>query len=263
MDKGVVMTAFNAGDVDYHLIAEANSKLIKHYSNVPVAVITDEPWNSKYIDHFIVADAGPATSRHDQLVRTDSWLNQNRYQVYDLSPFNKTLLLDADFFIGSSFLFRCFDTSYEFLIASSSTDVVTGHPVEPYRVSPTAPPTVWATAVYFSKSDLNKSIFDRVNVIRTNWDFYQTLYQFNSKFRNDYAFAIAIHEVNGGRPCDDFYLPIIIDALMPNQMLQYIADIPWVCDKSFPDHRIDVMNRNLHVLDKVQAQEHARWVLSV
>lgn len=262
VDKGIVFTAFNNDVVDYQLIVEANSCGIKHLASLPITVITDQPWQSKYIDNFVIADSGKGTKRSDQILSTNNWLNQNRYQVYDLSPYEKTLLLDADFFINNRSIFNVFDTNKDFLIAKTSIDVCTTIPVEHKYISPVAPEVVYATAVYFRKSDLAEQIFHRAREIRDNWDYYQTLYQYNSKFRNDFAFAFALHEVNSGTGTDEFYMKQPIHNLMPSQMLEYKADIPWAMYKDLDSTRIDVMGLNLHILDKQMAEHHARWVLN-
>jgi len=261
VDKGIVITAFNSGDVDYHIIAEANCRGIKSMCSWPITVITDCAWESKHIDNFVIAESGTPTIRRDQALSTDRWLNQNRYQVYDLSPYEHTLLLDADFFIGNRSIFKLFDTQHEFLIAKDSVDVISHSPVEPRFISPMSPELVYATAIYFSKTALVKNIFDRAGTVKDNWDYYQTLYQFNSKFRNDFAFAFALHEINMGISVQDFYMDLVIYNLTPGQILDYKSDIPWIMMPDIENHRIGLHGINLHVLNKKIAEQHARWVL--
>ena len=51
---------------------------------------------------------------------------------------------------------------------------------------------------YFTKTKLNELFFRLVEYIRDNWEYYRLLYQINDKkYRNDYAFSIAIHILNG------------------------------------------------------------------
>jgi hypothetical protein len=53
--------------------------------------------------------------------------------------------------------------------------------------------------VYFlERSDTNKIFFDLVNHIKQEWNHYKSVYQLSTyTFRNDYAFSIAIHIMNG------------------------------------------------------------------
>jgi hypothetical protein len=56
----------------------------------------------------------------------------------------------------------------------------------------------WATVIFFRKSQENKIFFDLVQHIQDNWQHYNNIFQINSPyFRNDYAFSIAIHIMNG------------------------------------------------------------------
>ena len=59
-------------------------------------------------------------------------------------------------------------------------------------------PFYWATVFYFTKTKNNELFFNLVDYIRTNWEYYRLIYQINDKkYRNDYAFSIAIHILNG------------------------------------------------------------------
>jgi hypothetical protein len=56
----------------------------------------------------------------------------------------------------------------------------------------------WATVIYFKKSELAEHLFSLVRHIQENYSYYKDLYCFsNGMFRNDYAFSIAIHMLNG------------------------------------------------------------------
>jgi hypothetical protein len=56
----------------------------------------------------------------------------------------------------------------------------------------------WATVIYFKKTEFAKFIFEIVRHIQDNYNYYRQLYSFsNSMFRNDNAFSIAIHTLNG------------------------------------------------------------------
>ena len=52
--------------------------------------------------------------------------------------------------------------------------------------------------MFFRKTKENKTFFNLVKHIQENWNHYKTLYQIRqSTFRNDFAFSIAIHIMNG------------------------------------------------------------------
>src|SRR5690606_27214653 len=66
-------------------------------------------------------------------------------------------------------------------------------------------PMYWATMVYFQKTERAKLLFDLVAHIKEKYDYYQFVYEFPGKlFRNDYAFSIAVHMLNGFLENDEF-----------------------------------------------------------
>jgi hypothetical protein len=77
---------------------------------------------------------------------------------------------------------------------------VDGLPMEPaeIRLSDTGPRMYWATVTYFKKCELASTFFAMVEHVAENWDYYTIVYGLPSKiFRNDYAFSIATHVING------------------------------------------------------------------
>jgi hypothetical protein len=62
---------------------------------------------------------------------------------------------------------------------------------------------------YFVKNKKNEIFFSLVKYIRNNWDYYRLIYQISDKkFRNDFAFSIAIHILNGmDYDCFDNIIP--------------------------------------------------------
>jgi len=262
-DKGILFLAFNNDEVDYQLLVEANSCGIKRFGDINITAVTDRPWDSKYVDNFIIADAGLPTKRHDQILKTDRWLNQNRSLIYDQTPYEKTLLLDSDYFINSTLLLKLLNTDYDFLIGQDFRDIITNSRCDPKYISGFSIETVYATALYFKKSSKAKDIFQRVPVIRDNWDYYQTLYQFSSKFRNDFAFAIAMHESNKGLTISDMYIPYTVWNALPNSVISFKHDIPWIQDAVMEDaHSIDITSTDIHILNKNHAREYANWILN-
>jgi len=59
-------------------------------------------------------------------------------------------------------------------------------------------PFVWATAVFFRKTNRARALFDIVKIVEKNYSYYRALYNIkDSNYRNDYAFAIAHYVING------------------------------------------------------------------
>ena len=57
---------------------------------------------------------------------------------------------------------------------------------------------LWATVIIFKKTDRAKSIFETVKYIKQHYQHFCDLYRIDFRnFRNDYAFSIAVNQVNG------------------------------------------------------------------
>lgn len=258
-DKGLIFFAWNNDQVDYQLLVTANAVRIKQFSDISISVITDRAWSCNYIDNFIIADPGQPTVRRDQIQVTDQWMNRNRHQAYELSPYEQTLILDADYFLASDQLLKIFDTDYDFAIAHKFWDLITGVQQERKLISEFGLANVYATATYFKKSLISDLIFQRVQTVKNNWDYYQTLYQFISKFRNDYAFAIALHEINNGLVDRTMLLDHIIWNAMPAAEFTVTENRPCIRQA---DIEIDINNIDLHMLNKKSATAYANWIIN-
>ena len=125
--------------------------------------------------------------------------NTSRSSAYDLTPYDETLLLDTDFIISNSDLIECFEQPNNFLIYKSAFDLSGWRNMSEFtNISESGPEFYWATAVFFKKNPEIKIFFDLIKHIQENYSHYSSLYQLNTKvFRNDHAFSIAIHIMNG------------------------------------------------------------------
>ena len=120
--KGIVLFAYDSG-YEYVKIANVSAALAKTHLGLPVTLITDVfgalKANMKYIDNVIVCESPDSDTRsfretHDKSVRKIEWKNFNRARVYDLTPYEQTLLIDCDFMINSRALINLFKkTSFQ------------------------------------------------------------------------------------------------------------------------------------------------------
>ncbi len=140
----------------------------------------------------------------------DKFRNEARSMVYELTPYDETLLIDSDFMVCNnslSALWGCQDD-----VAMSNKAISLLHKrIEGNegRLNPFGISMYWATIVYFKKSEKARILFNLVEHIKENWDFYKLTYDFpGSMFRNDYAFSIAIHILSGFMENDDFVAPL-------------------------------------------------------
>lgn len=216
MTQGVVLIARNNAQVDYIKQAAYNAKRIKKYLNLPVSVITDNSLHVKKIysnvfDSIIeVPKENSFTYRkyNDGIFykKTLEFKNTDRACVYDLTPYEETLLLDTDYIISNDIFINCFKQNHDFLIYKSGIELSNWRDLSEFDyVASVGPKFYWATAIFFRKTNTNKIFFDLVKHIQENWSYYQNLYQISSSvLRNDYIFSIAIHTMNGFQNNNNF-----------------------------------------------------------
>ena len=210
MSKGAFLIARNNGHIDYVKQAVFLAKRIKKYLNIPVTVATDsadylkDSFDIQVFDQIISLDyTSESNLRYffDGALtkKTASFKNNNRASVYNLSPYDETLLMDTDYVISNSLLKTVFDSSADFLIYKKSNDIAKVRDESEFdKISDTSVDFYWATVVYFRKTDTNRIFFNLVSHIEQEWNHYRRVYQITSSlFRNDFAFSIAIHIMNG------------------------------------------------------------------
>lgn len=208
MSKGILLFALNS-EMDYVKLAVKLTERIKHYLNLPVTIITDSEdylrknFSTELFDNVI--------KKKDDTEQTKKfcdghgfseryvWKNSNRATAYQITPYDQTLVLDVDYVINSDFLLNVFNQSKDFLCFKNSCDLAGWRNTSEFQyVNQYSIPFYWATVFYFTKTKHNEIFFSLVEYIKTNWDYYRLIYQINDKkYRNDYAFSIAIHILNG------------------------------------------------------------------
>ena len=217
MSKGVLLIALNNDQIDYIKQALFCAKHVKKYLNLPVALATDNveylkktySFYSTYIDDLIEIE--PYQTKQKKSYRDGMysrkvlpWKNQYRIKSFDISPYNETIVMDTDYIVNNKTLLNCFKSHEDFLIYKSYKDI---NPVRKEssfeRISDRSIDMVWATVFYFKKTETTKFFFDLIKHIHDNWHFYRLIHQIPSvNFRNDYAFSIAIHMLNGFQKSD-------------------------------------------------------------
>lgn len=196
MKRGAILFAFNSLKYDYFSMAEFTAKRISYFLNLPVTVVTDE--NSLpnvptfNFDNILVVEPDKSNNRDWGM-----WINKGRYQAYELSPYDETLLLDVDYVVNSNKLLKVFDICTDIMCHDNTKFLM--QPNLPQEVlSSYSYNTLWATAVVFKKTNKAKQVFECLEMIQKNFDHYANIHSFVSfTFRNDYALTLALKLVNG------------------------------------------------------------------
>jgi len=221
VNRGVVIHALNNEEIDYTLIALCNALAIKSYLDVPVCLITTEgsvDWLRQHrgelvdraFDQIILHDdrktVGQRRFRDTLSTQRDlRWINTTRVDSYALSPFEETLLIDADYLILDDSLKHVWGSPHEVMINRDIIPLHHGTVATSERwLEDTGIQLCWATCIYFKKSPLAQMLFDLVRHVRRNYEYYSLLYGYGvDLYRNDYAFSIAVHMLSGFTQCDD------------------------------------------------------------
>jgi hypothetical protein len=210
MNQGAVLVAQNNSTIDYVKLAIFSANRIKKFLDIPVSIITDSRGyiESQYSDHPFdqIIDISSNEEYFQRRFNDGSlsskileWKNLSRYKTYDLSPYDTTLVLDVDYIINSSVLKPALLVDSPFQIYSQSMDIADWRDTSEFqRINPYSIPFYWATAFIFNKGNIAGSFFSLLSHIKDNWEYFRTLYCITSPmFRNDLAFSIAIHIMNG------------------------------------------------------------------
>jgi hypothetical protein len=209
MTKGALLIARNNGNLDYVKQAVFLAKRIIKYLDIPVSIVTDSVdylknnFDSEIFDNIISVEYTEDNNRRNYFdgsltKKVLSFKNFNRYEAYNLTPYDQTLLLDTDYIINNDKLKNCFDSTADLMLFKESKDLSETRDLDEFqKLSDSGIDFYWATVVYFKKTLKNQIFFDLVSHIKENWEFYRKRYYISeSLFRNDYAFSIAIHILN-------------------------------------------------------------------
>lgn len=210
MNKGAVLIARNNEEIDYVKQAVFLANRIKKYLKIPVTIITDSTdylkssFDYKIFDKIITVPYLETKNNRSYYDGTLSYKSANfkndlRSQIFNLSPYDETLLLDTDFIISNSLLLNCFNSKNNLMLFKESEDIAKVRNEEEFRyISDFSIDFYWATVIFFRKTTENKIFFDLISHIYDNWKHYSRIYQIDSPlFRNDFAFSIGIHIMNG------------------------------------------------------------------
>ena len=244
MKKGVLLFCFDTVDHKYHKILERCVYLLKKNLKLEITVVTNfETFKNLsplgFINYkFIEPEIGNKKNGQE-------WKNVDRHMAYELSPYDVTLVMDIDYFCFTDNLKQFLDTRYDFLISKNAHDLSNRNSFDMRRFSMID--MVWATVFVFRKGNKARRIFDMVKYVKSFYSYFMDLYRITDKrFRNDYAFAIALEQANGFISYDT--LPIKLHTLPPDCRVIGIQDdgIAW----HFNDQINYIKDQDVHVLNK-------------
>jgi hypothetical protein len=284
MNKGILIFAHNSRDVDYALMSLVSGSFAKKNLQVPVSLVVDKftvEWMKtsniydQSLDVFdkIIVIEKPVTQNtrllHDGYSsKTVPFVNSNRASVWDLTPYDRTLLIDSDFLIMSNTLNEYWNADASVMLSPSMQDVRGDRKgVLDSWVSETGIPLYWATTVMFTKNEESKIFFNLVDTIRTNYNYFSDLFRFNpTQYRNDISFSIAKHMLDGFETRSEDLPPILtlldkdlVHSIESNQIRIFLND------SMSEDHVVmaSIKNADVHVMNKQSIIRNADKFLEV
>jgi len=212
LTQGALIFAFNNESTDYIAMAAWSAKNIRRHLNLPVALVTDDPAAAAQykFEHIIATVADTGGSRHFADYNTTvTWHNAGRINAYELSPFDQTLVLDADYVIASNRLLEVLTIPQQFAAFKDGFDPSSMTNLETFGAYDM--PMWWATVMMFRRGNISQYIFDSMQMIRNNWQHYRDLYGIHqSNYRNDYALSIALGLVAGAeQSVHEIFFPLL------------------------------------------------------
>lgn len=257
MTTGALIFAFNNEKTNYVKLAAWNAERIRRFLRIPVAVVTDSTDHDlpKWFDRVISVDTPPGHSRYfEDYDASVTWHNSNRTDALALSPWDQTLLLDADYVVDSSGLTMVIESDKDFLCFRHSFDLTV--PGGQHMLLPTFGryqfPMWWATVIMFRRSALAGHIFGSMQMIRDHWPHYRDLYGIDrATYRNDHALSIALGLVSGHSLAVDA-IPWPMLSVLPGTELRRHDD-DWVArwvDQSNKVREISFHGIDFHAMGK-------------
>lgn len=198
ISKGIL--AFAQGH-DFLKLAVIQLTQLRKFSDIAVAYIVDSatadtPEYQLLKEQgavLIEASVSPQNRNYD--LGAD-WKNLGRDTAYELSPFDKTLLVDVDYILQSPAAIDLLDADLPLVCAHwhhcFDQDFILDNPT----IGAHGIAMLWATLLWFDKSPASEVIFKRWKEVLRFLKWRQEYYKFySSLIRNDYALSIAVHEL--------------------------------------------------------------------
>ena len=285
MTQGILIYAHNNRTVDYALMAVIAGGLAKKNLQVPVSLITDAStiaWMKEsnifnqaetMFEHVITVER-PTTDNQRRLHDGQSgqmipFINTNRNTAWDLTPYDRTLLIDSDFFIFSNSLGEYWNVDADVMLGNAINDIYndtrTGYLDR--HVSDTGVKMYWATTVMFSKNKNSKLFFNTVNYVKENYTQFADVFRFDPRqFRNDIAFSLAKHILDGYQQDDALSLPPVLSAL-DKDILHSVNDnsLTFLIDYKLTNSycAASISGVDVHIMNKQSVIRHKQKLLEL
>ena len=173
MDKGIFLLAQNNESTNYVRQACLCAVSIKKTNpNTSVTLATNDFVPTKYKKYFDYIIEIPG----DDLATNEAWKISNRVKIYDLSPYDETIVLDTDTIVVSDITdwwkeLETYDLYFTSQPLTYKGEVITS---DFYRKTFVLNrlPNIYVGVHYFKKSDFAKEFYNWLKIIVTNYELF-------------------------------------------------------------------------------------------
>lgn len=284
-ERGVCMFAYNNDKIDYVKFAHIAAAYVKrNMKNNKTCLITDngtysylqdsipDDVHNRCFDTVVVRDVNHTSNprRHYDSPWTEfnaQFSNSNKHEIFELTPFEQTILIDTDYFIMNDFYDNVFETDHPIGMHKYAHYMEHQPPyLNEQQLNEAGIHHWWSTVVYFDQSYESKLLFDMWAHVKDNWDYYHLLYQFPpGLFRTDFCVSIAAHMMNGFNT-NEFVHDFDRQPLINMDQKDDIIEVKSMNDYIILSHNRketwkNILTRhvdtNLHLMNKLAIARHA------
>ena len=193
MNRGFVIIAENTIETDYVGCAETLAQSIKKVMpNESVTLITTSVTSSKYFDNVVSLPYG-------DMDPMSNWKLNNDWQVYEASPYEYTIKLEADMIIPRNINYWWDVLKERDIVVSNNIRNFHNQisDIKYYRgfITNNKLPDVYNAITYFKKSYLAEQFFKIVQSIFVDWEEYTKTLHCNTDevATTDWVYSLACH----------------------------------------------------------------------
>ena len=256
MTVGALLFAFDS-EIKYTKLAVECAKRIKQYLDIPVTLVTNIKLDTAIFENQILVTKPDGKNKRywTDTGEVTSWYNFGRNSAIDLTPYDRTLLIDIDYIVNSDSLRSLLNCTQPFLCHQyvhnadlSKCQIIT--------LGSKNTQMWWATVVVFDKSVFSQDVFDCWKMVEQNYKHYANLFGFDyNNFRNDFALSIALLIANGNTIPDQCDIPWPLLTANADIPVTYKDNTWWIEYKvhergKLIPKKISLKNQDIHVIGK-------------
>lgn len=208
MSKGYLILAQNTKSDNYVKLAYALALSIKGTQSTvnQVAIATNDGVPEKYravFDHVVDIPWNDQAS-------ISKWKIENKWKFYYMTPFDETVVLDADMLFPSDISYWWDTLSQKDIWITDKPRTFKGEIITSMEYRPSFAsnqlPNVYTAFMYFKKTDISLEVFKMTQTIFENWQrfFYEFMDETRPKnLSGDVAYALAIKILGMEDECFD------------------------------------------------------------